>query len=66
MIASNKEEIALLQIQIKQQERLFDKTMGENEEFAKAKLIFHELKRMLERLDELTGNVAVSHTASHL
>ena len=65
MILSNKEEIALLQLQIKQQETLFDKSMSENEEFSKAKLIFHELKRMLDRLDELTGNVVVSHAANH-
>jgi uncharacterized protein YqgQ len=65
MIASNKEEIALLQLQIKQQEKLFDKSMVENKEFAKAKLIFHELKRMLDRLDELTGNTVVSHTVNH-
>lgn len=65
MILSNKEEIALLQLQIKQQEKLFDKSMGEDEEFTKAKLIFHELKKMLERLDELTGKVVLSHTANH-
>jgi hypothetical protein len=53
---SKKEEIALLQLQIKQQELQFDKSMMEGEEFAKTKLIFQELKKMIERLDELKRN----------
>jgi polyhydroxyalkanoate synthesis regulator protein len=50
---SKKEEIALLQSQIKRQELLFDKSMSEKEEFHKTKMLFSELKKMIERLDEL-------------
>jgi hypothetical protein len=53
---SKKKEIALLQLQIKQQELLFDKSMSEKEEFTKTKMLFDELKRMIERLDELKRN----------
>ena len=53
---SKKKEIALLQLQIKKQELLFDKSMSEKEEFTKTKMLFDELKKMIERLDELKGN----------
>ena len=62
---SKKEEIALLQLQIKQQELLFDKSMSENEEFAKTKKLFDELKKMIERLDELKKDGVPKHTENH-
>jgi hypothetical protein len=49
------EEIALLQIQIRQQEMLFDESMNENIDFSKTKMIFSELQKMIERLEELKG-----------
>ena len=58
---SKKEENAL-RLQIKQQEKLFDQSMSENEEFAKTKMLFNDLKKMIERLDELKKNgVIKSH-----
>ena len=51
-----KKEIALLQLQIKDQELLFDRSMKEEEDFAKTKMLFNELKKMIERLDELKSN----------
>ena len=62
---SKKQEIALLQLQIKQQELLFDKSMSEGEEFARTKLLFHELKKMIEKLDELKKNSLLKHTENH-
>lgn len=53
---SKEEEIILLQLQIKQQESLFDKSMSDGEEFTKTKMLFHDLKEMIERLDEIKGN----------
>jgi len=52
-MSSKNDEISLLQLQIKQLEILFDKSMSENEEFAKTKLIFNELQKMIEKLDNL-------------
>ncbi len=62
---SKKEEIASLQSQIKQQELLFDKSMSEKEEFAKTKMLFDELKKMIERLDELKRNGLAKYTENH-
>ena len=62
---SKKEEIALLQLQIKQQELLFDKSMSENEEFTKTKKLFDELKKMIERLDELKKDGVPKYTENH-
>jgi len=62
---SNKKEIALLQSQIKQQELLFDKSMSEREEFSKSKILFDELKKMIERLDELKRNGTLKYTENH-
>jgi polyhydroxyalkanoate synthesis regulator protein len=62
---SNKKEIALLQSQIKQQELLFDKSMSEREEFSKSKILFDELKKMIERLDELKRNGSLKYTENH-
>jgi hypothetical protein len=62
---SKKQEIALLQSQIKQQELLFDKSMVEGEEFARTKLLFRELKKMIERLDELKRNSVLKYTENH-
>jgi hypothetical protein len=61
---SKKEEIAL-QLQIKQQELLFDKSMSENEEFTKTKKLFDELKKMIERLDEIKGDVVPKYIENH-
>ena len=62
---SNKKEIAILQSQIKQQELLFDKSMSEKEEFSKSKILFDELKKMIERLDELKRNGTLKYTENH-
>ena len=62
---SNKKEIALLQSQIKQQELLFDKSMSEREEFSKSKILFDELKKMIERLDELKRIGTLKYTENH-
>jgi polyhydroxyalkanoate synthesis regulator protein len=62
---SNKKEIALLQSQIQQQELLFDKSMSEKEEFSKSKILFDELKKMIERLDELKRNGSLKYTENH-
>lgn len=62
---SKKKEIALLQLQIKQQELLFDKSMGEKEEFTKTKMLFNELKKMIDRLDELKRNGMLNSTENH-
>ncbi|HET7003764.1 MAG TPA: hypothetical protein VFI33_20720 [Puia sp.] len=62
---SQKKEIALLQSQIKQQELKFDQSMSAGEEFAKTKVIFHELKKMLARLEELKNNWVLNKTENH-
>lgn len=62
---SKKKEIASLQLQIKHQEWLFDKSMIEKEEFAKSKLLFNELKKMIAQLDELKRNQTIRNTESH-
>ena len=62
---SQKKEIALLQSQIKHQELLFDQSMKEMEDFAKTKLLFRELKKMIERLDELKRFSTLKHTENH-
>ena len=62
---SKKKEIALLQEQIKQQELLFDQSMVEGVEFAKTKLIFRELKKMIEKLDDLKMNSQLKYTENH-
>ncbi len=62
---SKKQEIALLQLQIKNQELLFDKSMVKGEEFAKTKLLFQELKKMIEKLDELKRNALLKYTENH-
>jgi polyhydroxyalkanoate synthesis regulator protein len=62
---SRQNEIALLQSQIKHQEFLFDKSMNENEDFAKTKLLFNELKKMIEKLDELKKNGILNNTENH-
>ncbi|HZX73317.1 MAG TPA: hypothetical protein VFE57_02780 [Cyclobacteriaceae bacterium] len=62
---SNKNEIALLQLQIKQQELEFDQSMSAGEEFAKTKMLFNELKKMIERLDELKVNSVLHNTENH-
>jgi hypothetical protein len=54
---SGKKEIALLQLQIKNQELLFDKSMSEKEDFTKTKILFYELKKMIVRLDELRKSI---------
>jgi hypothetical protein len=63
---SRKNEIALLQLKIKHQELLFDKSMSDQEEFAKTKLLFDELKKMIDRLDELKRNGVLNNTANPL
>jgi hypothetical protein len=60
-----KKEIAFLQLQIKDQELLFDKSMKEMEDFAKTKMLFNELKKMIEKLDELNRNGILKHTENH-
>jgi hypothetical protein len=62
---SRQNEIALLQSKIKHQELLFDKSMNENEDFAKTKLLFNELKKMIEKLDELKTNAILNNTENH-
>jgi hypothetical protein len=62
---SNKKEIALLQLEIKQQELLFDKSMSEKEDFTKTKILFDELKKMIARLDELKRNGILKYTENH-
>ncbi|HLA58847.1 MAG TPA: hypothetical protein VK622_08805 [Puia sp.] len=62
---SRKKEIALLQLQIKQQELLFDKSMSEQEEFTKTKKLFDELKKMIERLDELKRSGVLNSAENH-
>ena len=64
MLSQNK-EIALLQLQIKQQELEFDKSMSAGEEFAKTKVLFNDLKKMIARLDELKKNGILSNTENH-
>jgi len=39
--------------------------MSAGEEFAKTKILFHELKKMIERLDELKANSILHHTENH-
>ena len=62
---SDKNEIALLQLQIKQQELQFDQSMSAGEEFAKTKMLFHELKKMIDRLDELKAVGILNNTENH-
>jgi len=62
---SQKKEIALLQLQIKQQESAFDESMSAGEEFARTKILFNELKKMIARLDELKRNGILSNTKNH-
>ena len=46
-------EIAALEIQMTEYQRMLDKSFADNQEFAITKKIFHELKKIKERLDEL-------------
>lgn len=62
---SRQNEIALLQSQIKHQELLFDKSMNENEDFAKTKMLFNELKKLIEKLDELKTKGILNNTENH-
>ncbi len=59
---SKKKEIAWLQLQIKPQEILFDKSMSEQEDFSKTKKLFDELKIMIARLDELKKEGVLNST----
>ena len=62
---TDKNEIAVLQLQIKQQELQFDKSMSAGEELAITKRLFHELIKMIERLDELKANSILHNTENH-
>ena len=62
---TDKNEIALLQLQIKQQELQFDQSMSAGEEFAKTKKLFHELKKMIDRLDKLRAGEMINKTENH-
>ncbi|HEV7424706.1 MAG TPA: hypothetical protein VGO21_06010 [Candidatus Paceibacterota bacterium] len=53
---SNQKEFESMQLQIKQKELQFDKSMSVGEEFSKTKILFNELKKMIARLDELNRN----------
>jgi hypothetical protein len=46
-------EIAALEIQLTHYEKLFDQSIKDNVEFAKTKFIFHEMKKITERLSEI-------------
>jgi hypothetical protein len=48
-----KAEISALELKMTEYQGLLDKSFEENEEFGKTKKIFHELKKIKERLDEL-------------
>jgi hypothetical protein len=50
-----KSEIATLEIQLADYQKLLDRSIEENEEFAKTKAIFHDLKMIKDRLDKLKG-----------
>ena len=62
---SKKKEIALLQLQIKQQELLFDKSMSEKEDFTKSKKLFDELTKMIAKLDELKKEGVLNSIENH-
>jgi len=50
-----KSEIATLEIRLADYQKLLDRSIEENEEFAKTKVIFHDLKMIKDRLDKLKG-----------
>jgi hypothetical protein len=50
-----KEEIKGLEIQLAEYEKILDSSISANEEFAKTRGIFHELKKLKEMLEELNG-----------
>jgi N-methylhydantoinase B/oxoprolinase/acetone carboxylase alpha subunit len=54
-----KAEIAALESQVSVYEKLLDKAISDNVEFAKTKVIFHELKKIsdkLQKIREISGN----------
>ena len=53
---SFKAEIAALEIQYRELEILLDQSIGKNEVFAKAKIIFQDLKLVADRLEKMKKN----------
>lgn len=49
----NKEEIIRLENQLRHYEKLLDDSFAKNQVLAETKIIFHELKKISERLMEL-------------
>ena len=54
-----KTEIAVLERELAHYQLLLDKSFEANEEFAKARIIFHELKQIKDKLDELKNKEGI-------
>lgn len=48
-----KEEITALEIQLAKYEKLFEQSIENNVEFAQTRVIFHELRKLTEKLKEI-------------
>jgi hypothetical protein len=57
-----KEEISILETQLAEYEKIFDSSISANEEFAKTRDIFREIKKVRERLEELKR---ISNSGNH-
>jgi hypothetical protein len=57
-----KEEISILEIQLAEYEKILDSSISANEEFAKTRDIFREIKKVRERLEDLKR---ISNSGNH-
>jgi hypothetical protein len=57
-----KEEISILEIQLAEYEKILESSISANEEFAKTRDIFREIKKVRERLEELKR---ISNSGNH-
>jgi hypothetical protein len=48
-----KEEITALEIQLAKYEKLFEQSIENNVEFAQTRVIYHELRKLTEKLKEI-------------
>jgi hypothetical protein len=48
-----KEEITALEIQLAKYEKLFEQSIEHNVEFAQTRVIYHELRKLTEKLKEV-------------
>ncbi len=53
-------EISILEIEIENLKKVLDKSIDNNEEFNKTKSIFHELKKLTDKLEKIRNTDLVN------